>query len=637
MAVPVVVETEEIGKQLLANGRLQRRVTIIPLNKIASNSISAATLEKAQNLVGENNVHSALSLVGYDEQLEAAMRYVFGGTLVCKDSNTAKRVTFDRSVRSRSVTLEGDLFDPNGTVSGGSQNQASAMLLKLHRLQVLQQELAQLQQRQSELRAMLDGMSSKEATARQVTENLEFAKHELSLLETRLDSSQFARLQQECQQLEADVERITLESKKAFESAQEAATLCKQLEKSIKDFEKERHGKTKETEKALAKAKKDSVQRERAVKEKQQELERVSLEHNSLVEELQNLQQQIASSRKQLTELQSKAQDLHVVVTQRKEAYEAGSQELEAEKARLTQCDKQMSTLKKKVDALTKDLNTHTLEIKKLEHKMQRFHGEQKERKQRLTNFEGKYDWIPSEKHLFGQPHTDYDFAATEPRKAQAVLAKLTEEQNQLSKKINKKVMAMFEKAEQEYQELLKKRNIIENDKAKIEAVICELDRKKNEAIRSTWQRVNRDFGSIFSTVLPGTNAKLAPVDPDDVLQGLEVRVAFGEVWKESLTELSGGQRSLLALSLILALLLFKPAPMYILDEIDAALDLSHTQNIGAMLKNHFSQSQFIVVSLKEGMFNNANVVFRTKFVDGVSAVTRTVPNRAALEEKDDS
>ena len=63
---------------------------------------------------------------------------------------------------------------------------------------------------------------------------------------------------------------------------------------------------------------------------------------------------------------------------------------------------------------------------------------------------------------------------------------------------------------------------------------------------------------------------------------------------------------------------------MYILDEIDAALDLSHTQNIGQMLKTHFSQSQFIIVSLKEGMFTNANCLFRTRFVDGLSTVTRT-------------
>ena len=58
--------------------------------------------------------------------------------------------------------------------------------------------------------------------------------------------------------------------------------------------------------------------------------------------------------------------------------------------------------------------------------------------------------------------------------------------------------------------------------------------------------------------------------------------------------------------------------------QVDAALDLSHTQNIGHMIKTHFPFSQFIVVSLKEGMFNNANVIFRTKFMDGVSAVTRT-------------
>ena len=155
--------------------------------------------------------------------------------------------------------------------------------------------------------------------------------------------------------------------------------------------------------------------------------------------------------------------------------------------------------------------------------------------------------------------------------------------------------------------------------------VIEELDVKKTQALQTTWVKVNRDFGSIFSTLLPGTHAKLEPPEGCTVMDGLEVKVAFNNVWKESLTELSGGQRSLLALSLILALLLFKPAPMYILDEVDAALDLSHTQNIGLMLRTHFSASQFIVVSLKEGMFNNANVIFRTKFVDGVSTVVRNV------------
>ena len=65
---------------------------------------------------------------------------------------------------------------------------------------------------------------------------------------------------------------------------------------------------------------------------------------------------------------------------------------------------------------------------------------------------------------------------------------------------------------------------------------------------------------------------------------------------------------------------------MYILDEVDAALDLSHTQNIGRIIKNRFKGSQFIVVSLKDGMFQNANRVFRTRFSEGTSLVTGRTP-----------
>ena len=143
----------------------------------------------------------------------------------------------------------------------------------------------------------------------------------------------------------------------------------------------------------------------------------------------------------------------------------------------------------------------------------------------------------------------------------------------------------MIEKSERDYDDLTAKKATVARDRSKIEAVISELEVKKQETLEATWQKVNRDFGSIFSSLLPGAHAKLEPPEgATSVLDGLEVKVGFGGLWKESLSELSGGQRSLIALSLVLAMLLFKPAPMYILDEVDAALDLSHTQNIGVML-----------------------------------------------------
>lgn len=182
--------------------------------------------------------------------------------------------------------------------------------------------------------------------------------------------------------------------------------------------------------------------------------------------------------------------------------------------------------------------------------------------------------------------------------------------------------MSMIENVEKKETSLKTMVKTIEKDKNKIVNTINKLNGYKRDTLNTTYQKVSKDFGAIFADLLPGSFAKLVPIDMMDVTKGLEVKVKLGQVWKESLVELSGGQRSLIALSLIMALLQFKPAPMYILDEVDAALDLSHTQNIGHLIKTRFKGSQFIVVSLKEGMFTNANRVFRTRFQDGTSIVS---------------
>ena len=108
----------------------------------------------------------------------------------------------------------------------------------------------------------------------------------------------------------------------------------------------------------------------------------------------------------------------------------------------------------------------------------------------------------------------------------------------------------------------------------------------------SASKRLFKEYKGLSSDPPEGITA--GPVNEDDLSQGLEVQVRLGAVWKLSLTELSGGQRSLIALSLIMSLLQYSPAPMYILDEIDSALDLSHTQNIGHLFRTRFKGSQFV-------------------------------------------
>jgi len=153
-------------------------------------------------------------------------------------------------------------------------------------------------------------------------------------------------------------------------------------------------------------------------------------------------------------------------------------------------------------------------------------------------------------------------------------------EREELKKKFDPKVEELAKKNEELYRELDQKRSTIKRDKEKLEIMISTFDQERNKDIKATVKEVSKSLGEIFSTLLKGVDAKLvAKYDPNDenAITGLELKVSFNGEEKESLSELSGGQKSLLALSLILAMLKYQPAPFYILDEIDSALDLSHT------------------------------------------------------------
>jgi len=231
-----------------------------------------------------------------------------------------------------------------------------------------------------------------------------------------------------------------------------------------------------------------------------------------------------------------------------------------------------------------------------------------------------EHPWIAQERQFFGQSGHMFDFRSMDISAMKEEVKSLKASIEAQQKRVNFKVDSMFDDTQQQYNRLIAKKETIEGDKQEVKETIEFLNTKKNEELQKTWLIVNENCSEIFSTLLPGAMAKLVLADPEaGVEKGLELRVGFNDSWKQSLSELSGGQRSLLALSLILALLRYQPAPLYILDEIDSALDLSHTQNIGMMIKKFFKNSQFIIVSLKEGLFQNANVLFKTQFLDNRS------------------
>ncbi|NXK10148.1 SMC2 protein, partial [Herpetotheres cachinnans] len=625
----IVVDTEVTGKKLLEKGVLKRRYTIIPLNKISTRCVREDKVKLAQTLAGHGNLHLALSLIAYESELQKAMEYVFGTTLICNNMDNAKKVTFDKRIMTRSITLDGDVFDPQGTLHGGNcwfyfyNNTATPILSKLQEMKDVE---AELKTKESELETVENELARLKKVAekyRQLKQQWEMKSEEAELLKTKLHQSAYHKQEEELLALKKTIVECEETLKKTEESQKKAEDKYKVLENKMKNAKAECEKELKNAQQKLDGAKKKAEASSKKMKEKQQEVEALVLELEELKQEQASYKQQIAAADKAVQSYREEVNAMAAEVSKIKESLKKSQKELAKEKEVIALQDEAIKAKSAERVKYTEQDNELQLKVKSLEHNISKHQQEAADAAAKVTKMLKEYDWIASEKPLFGQPNTAYDFKTNNPKEAGQKMQKLQEKKERLGRNVNLRAMHMLSETEERYNDLMKKKRIVENDKLKILATIEELDQKKNKALHIAWKKVNTDFGSIFSTLLPGAKAMLAPSKTQDILDGLEFRVALGNTWKENLTELSGGQRSLVALSLILSMLLFKPAPIYILDEVDAALDLSHTQNIGQMLHTHFRHSQFIVVSLKDGMFNNANVLYKTRFVDGVSTVTR--------------
>jgi structural maintenance of chromosome 2 len=596
----VVVDTEETGKSLLEKGGLKKRVTLIPLNKINNKTVSSSIVQKAEAIgaAAGGSAKLALSVVGYDAEVSAAMSYIFGQSFIVSDPALAAKICFHPEIRTKCLTMDGDVYDPSGTLEGGALPSGPSIMAQLAKVNDLHAEKQSKEGELAQLTRQLQDISQAESKSQAAQKQLDVLQIELKSLKAREASSEHFALAQSVASSKAEVETLKGNLESNATKQRELKQRISELEGFIRDLEGSRASQGAMLEKKLASLAKESATAAKMQQEQAKKSSMLSIELSELEAEQKALEASIAKMESEsiaaLTASISKAES---DVTAKRAEFDAFTAILNKEKEKHSALDKSLTKLSKEISSLQKRATEAQLEQKKSSNALARMVGEKSDAAKSVARMEKEHDFITKEKHLFGLAGGEFDFASAQGQKAAekqlARLATLTAEQEVLSKRINKKVMGLFEKAESDAAELDKKRAIILDDKAQIETTIRELDIEKTRTLNATWQTVSESFGTIFSTLLPGVSAKLVLADGGkDVMDGLDIRVSFGGVEKESLSELSGGQRSLLALSLILALLKYKPAPMYILDEIDAALDLSHTQNIGHVLKTHFAESQ---------------------------------------------
>lgn len=539
----VVVDTEITGTQLLKGGRLRKRVTIIPLNKISAFKTSAQTMATAQR-IAPGKVNLALELVGYDNEVSAAMQYVFGNTLVCEDAETAKRVTFDPNVRMRSITLQGDAYDPSGTLSGGSAPNSSGVLVTMQKLNELNRQLREAESSLRELQAQIAREKSKLDQARRIKQELDLKSHEIKLAEEQIGSNSSSSIIQEVERMRETITQLKSDIQEAKKRHAEAAADVKRIEKDMRDFDNNKDGKLVELQSSLDKLRATLEKRRASVKDLQKELQNAQLDSEQVSgdlaaarEQLQEVEQAIKAQQDEIAETSKQQDDLQ-------ETHDKAQEDLEGERAKLSIFDDELRALEDAKRSKNARVTEEGLEMQKLGHLVEKFNKEQQTAEQAVEHMEKEHEWIADEKDKFGRSGTPYDFKDHNIAECKSTLRNLTDRFQGMKKKINPKVMNMIDSVEKKEVGLKHMMKTVIRDKKKIEETIISLDDYKKKALHETWKKVNGDFGAIFSELLPGGSfAKLDPPEGKTISDGLEVKVCLGKVWKQSLTELSGGQR----------------------------------------------------------------------------------------------
>ena len=209
----------------------------------------------------------------------------------------------------------------------------------------------------------------------------------------------------------------------------------------------------------------------------------------------------------------------------------------------MTGFDEELRELETAMQTKNSRITEEGLEMQKLGHQLEKLQKDQHAAAQAVAHMESEHEWIADEKDNFGRSNTVYDFKNQNIAECKSTLRNVTERFQGMKKKINPKVMNMIDSVEKKEAALKNMMKTVIRDKRKIEETIINLNEYKKEALHKTWVKVNADFGQIFSELLPGSFAKLDPPEGKDITDGLEVKVSLGKVWKQSLTELSGGQR----------------------------------------------------------------------------------------------
>lgn len=614
----VIVDNEHVASQAVEILKTQGRdrATFLPLNKLKP-APSRLPLPKEKGVID-----FAINLMDFEDRYIDAFYFALGETLVVDNMETAKKLMG----KFRIVTLDGEIFEKSGAITGGAKRKNTAMFGKLDdkeletykkRLSEFEDKYRELERKKIELDKKLDKIRNDFSNA---SNSYNGAKIELNALITsnskaeellEIHNNKIKEAEPEIKNLNSKLDKLEEKHVVLLDKISSLTDEIKEVEKFIDEGELNKL-------KDLTKGVEEEI--------KQTEKEILNIE-NEILRDNQNItfyDTMIAQKEADINKLQSDNTGLKAD----KEKFEAEIKvlesvlsELEAQIVELGKNLVELQNLRGKIqDELLKSQNDKNI----LENEIERIKEQIESARTRRNEIEPQLKEAGEELKSKG-----VDVNSIQP--VEMTIDEITNKIQKLKKKmdelglVNMRAIDAYEEVMTRQKELKEKLDTLEKEKTEIQSRMTGYENLKKETFLNTFNAVNAHFSEIFTDLTDGSG-RLVLENPDNpFLGGLTVEGQQKDKKRQKLAGMSGGEKTLMALSLVFAVQRYLPSPFYALDEVDAALDGFNVERIAKMITKQSQTTQFVVISQRSQMIESADrmigVTQKDKGVTKISGV----------------
>ncbi|MBO1510442.1 chromosome segregation protein SMC [Metabacillus bambusae] len=632
----VVVEDESAARKAIQFLKQNSfgRATFLPLTVIKERSIGSHDLKTIQS--HQAFVGVATNLVKYQPQFKSIIGNLLGTVIVTSDLKGANEIAKLMNYRYRLVTLQGDVVNPGGSMTGGAVKQKNNSLLSRGReLETINEKLADMEEKTAKLEQ--DVKVTKETIKKQedILEELR-SKGEKLRLEEQMIRSEIREIELNEKNVNDhlklyDAERESFESEKdkflarKTELSKNLQSISMKLDKLDKEIEKmsekkvsqqtskdELHDELTELKVILASKRQVYENQTEKVERINQDLEQSQEKYDEATEDyslLSNEMNSSSSGQEKLEEaarnkLQDKNKTIELIARRREERLQL-HEKLEYEERELKELKRQDKQLQDSLKDEEVKLNRLDVELdNRLNHLREEY----------LLTFEGA-----KEKYIL-------EMDINEARKRVKLIRLAIDELGT----VNLGAIDEYERVFERFTFLSEQRNDLTEAKDTLYEVIGEMDEEMKRRFEQTFNAIRAHFESVFQALFGGGRAELKLTDPNDLLNtGVDIVAQPPGKKLQNLGLLSGGERALTAIALLFSILKVRPVPFCVLDEVEAALDEANVHRFAQYLKKFSHETQFIVITHRKGTMEEADVLYGVTMQE--SGVSKLVSVR--LEE----